>query len=103
MTRLIFGCGYLGSRVARLWRQRGDQMMAVTVRTSPDFTAGKPRLLFQAKYPKIRGGRRNYDVTADGQRFLMISGHDQQLSTTQVNVVLEWFEDLKSRAGTRRK
>jgi nucleoside-diphosphate-sugar epimerase len=30
MTRLIFGCGYLGSRVAKLWRQRGDQVTAVT-------------------------------------------------------------------------
>jgi len=30
MTRLIFGCGYLGSRVAKLWRRRGDRVMVVT-------------------------------------------------------------------------
>ena len=30
MAKLIFGCGYLGLRVARLWRAAGDQVFAVT-------------------------------------------------------------------------
>lgn len=30
MTKLIFGCGYLGRRVAKLWRQQGDEVVAVT-------------------------------------------------------------------------
>ena len=29
-TRLIFGCGYLGSRAAALWREEGDTVYAVT-------------------------------------------------------------------------
>jgi len=29
-TRLIFGCGYLGMRVARRWRDAGDRVVAVT-------------------------------------------------------------------------
>jgi len=29
-TRLIFGCGYLGSRAAALWRKAGDTVYAVT-------------------------------------------------------------------------
>jgi nucleoside-diphosphate-sugar epimerase len=29
-TKLVFGCGYLGLRVARLWRQAGHQVFAVT-------------------------------------------------------------------------
>ena len=29
-TRLIVGCGYLGQRVARLWREQGDVVYAVT-------------------------------------------------------------------------
>jgi nucleoside-diphosphate-sugar epimerase len=29
-TRLIFGCGYLGLRVARRWRQQGDIVVAIT-------------------------------------------------------------------------
>lgn len=30
MTKLIFGCGYLGSRVARRWRDAGDRVTIVT-------------------------------------------------------------------------
>ncbi|TWT77739.1 RmlD substrate binding domain protein [Posidoniimonas polymericola] len=30
MDRLIFGCGYLGQRVARLWRDAGDSVAVVT-------------------------------------------------------------------------
>jgi hypothetical protein len=37
----------------------------------------------------------NYDVSPDGQRFLMVQGSDANL--TQLNVVLNWFEELKRR------
>ena len=30
MTKLIFGCGYLGERVARRWRDAGDDVVVVT-------------------------------------------------------------------------
>jgi nucleoside-diphosphate-sugar epimerase len=30
MSKLIFGCGYLGSRVAQLWRESGETVYAVT-------------------------------------------------------------------------
>jgi nucleoside-diphosphate-sugar epimerase len=30
MAKLIFGCGYLGLRVARLWREQGEDVYAVT-------------------------------------------------------------------------
>lgn len=30
MKKLIFGCGYLGCRVAKLWRQAGHEVLAVT-------------------------------------------------------------------------
>ncbi|MEM7316110.1 MAG: SDR family oxidoreductase, partial [Planctomycetota bacterium] len=30
MSKFIYGCGYLGLRVARLWRERGDSVAALT-------------------------------------------------------------------------
>jgi hypothetical protein len=35
-----------------------------------------------------------YDVTRDGQRFLMVKDVEQA-SATQINVVVNWFEELK--------
>ena len=34
-TRIIFGCGYLGSRVAKLWRSAGEHTIAFTRRDDP--------------------------------------------------------------------
>jgi hypothetical protein len=40
----------------------------------------------------------NYDVSRDGQRFLMLKPSEQaQAAPTQINVVLNWFEELKRR------
>jgi hypothetical protein len=38
---------------------------------------------------------RNYDVSADGQRFLMLKAGDQTQTVTQINVVTNWSEELK--------
>lgn len=37
--RLIFGCGYLGRVVARLWRERGHRVLALTRRNADALTA----------------------------------------------------------------
>ena len=39
----------------------------------------------------------NYDVALDSQRFLMIQAGEEDLAAMQVNVVLNWFEELKRR------
>ena len=46
------------------------------------------------------GLTRNYDVSVDGQRFLVVSSFseaDADYGAIQINVVLNWFEELKER------
>ena len=55
-------------------------------------------MVFQGRYAfGPAGPRANYDVTADGQRFLMISAGETDSDRMQINVVLNWFEELKER------
>jgi Tol biopolymer transport system component len=71
-------------------------IMAVDVVTEPDFTAGTPRVLFEA--PHFVGVGRGYDITPDGQRFVMVRRDEEAASPAggrQLNVVLNWFEELK--------
>jgi hypothetical protein len=75
-----------------IFYRNGDEMMAVDITTEPAFTSGKPKLLFEGKYAAF-GPRALYDVTPDGERFLMIKESGQQV--TQINVVLNWFSELK--------
>lgn len=79
-------------------------MMAVDVTTEPTFSVGKPRVLFQGNYLQSPVRVSNYDVSADGQRFVMIKPSEPaESSPTQINVVLNWFEELKRLvpAGTK--
>ena len=79
-------------------------MMAVETTTQPNFSAGKPRVLFVGQYvlAEFPSMDLTYDVSADGQRFLMVKETGQGTSPTQINVVLNWFEELKRRVPTNR-
>jgi hypothetical protein len=46
-----------------------------------------------------QGGGRTYDVSPDGNRFLMVRTEDQ--ASTPLVVVLNWFEELKRLAPIR--
>jgi hypothetical protein len=79
---------------------RREKMMAVNVQLQPTFSAGRPRLLFEGyatNLPSGAGGP-NYSISTDGQRFLMLQPVEgQQAALTQINVVTNWFEELKRR------
>ncbi len=79
-----------------LFYRQGNQMMAVTVRTETDFSAENPRVLFEGAYLSNFFYTADYDVTPDGQRFVMIQPLEQSKSgPLEINVVLNWFEELK--------
>jgi serine/threonine-protein kinase len=89
-----------------LFYRSGDKMMAVDIATQPGFAAGKPRMLFEGPYVPIPLPNTfpNYDVSPDGQRFLMLKPSEQaQTAPTQINVVLNWFEELKQKVPTGKK
>ena len=81
-----------------MFYRSGDKMMAVEIATRPSFSAGKPRVLFEGQYVPTPATIPNYDVSPDGQRFLMLKATEQAAAPTQINVVLNWFEELKRRA-----
>jgi hypothetical protein len=71
-------------------------MMVAAVETKPRFAAGKPKLLFEGHYEtSIYPFEPDYDVSPDGQRFLMIKAGEQESAATQLNVVLNWSDELR--------
>ncbi len=74
-------------------------MMTVPVQTAGTFTRGMPTLLFAAPAYYYTQGR-NFDVSSDGQRFLMLK-HPQRDATPRgpatINVVVNWIGELKAR------
>ena len=94
-----------GGRFPR-WAQNGEELfywdpsnriMAVKVTTDPAFTKSNPVPL--PVEPSSPAAYRKWDVTPDGQKFLILQSVEEEEeeaeSVTQINFVLNWFEELK--------
>jgi eukaryotic-like serine/threonine-protein kinase len=84
------------------WRRDGKELfyiaadrklMAVAVKLDGGFESGAPAALFLTQVSSVTDPNR-YDVTADGQRFL-INSPVEETSKTPINVILNWTSTLK--------
>jgi hypothetical protein len=78
-------------------------VMAVDVTMQPAFSAGKPKMLFEGPYVPDSPITTCYDVSADGQRFLMLKPVEQAQTAPQIVVVQNWFEELKQKVPPGKK
>jgi len=70
--------------------------MAVRVETDQSFAPGNPEVMFEGRYlVGLSQGGRSYDVSPDGERFLMIRPFEDAAATTQFIVVLYWLAELE--------
>ena len=72
--------------------------MAVGVDLDDGQTSEPPTLLFAGPYPDNPGWTRprSYDVSRDGERFLMTSVPDDA-PRRRIVVVLNWFDELRAK------
>jgi serine/threonine-protein kinase len=86
-----------------LFYRNGDTMMAVTIRTDGGrFDAGTPAALFEGHFAvsNVSGADAWYDVSPDGQRFLMLRPEDSQ-SAASIVMVQDWMDELKRLVPTK--
>jgi len=82
-----------------LFYRAGDDLMSVQVKTTPSLVVGERRkLLDLAAYDP--GYFHEFDVSADGERFLLIRT-EADSRPTRLNVVLNWFAELKQRVPAK--
>jgi hypothetical protein len=67
--------------------------MAAEVTFEPGFSAGIPEVLFDFD-PGYTGGIRRYDVTPDGNRFLVVEPADAP-GVESLTLVQNWTSELK--------
>jgi Tol biopolymer transport system component len=80
----------------------GDELIAVSVRTNGAFAAGRPTPLFRDGNLQNGFPIPTYDVSADGQRFVMVEtlgGHQGQRGAIQVSQ--NWFAGFRDRGARR--
>ena len=86
-----------------LFYRNGPMLMAVKMSTKPTLSAGEPQVLFEKQYFGVGPNPSSitFDVSSDGKRFLVIKEPEQLSSVTQIDVVMNWIEELKRAVPTR--
>jgi Tol biopolymer transport system component len=85
------------------WRGDGKELfyvspdgkiMAADIRTEAGLEVGAPRALFQTRILPLVEARNNYDVTRDGQRFLVNSRRPED-ALLPITVIAPWVSGAK--------
>jgi serine/threonine-protein kinase len=93
-----------GGGIQPLWARNGkelyyrwqEQVWVVDVQTGVGFATSKPRLLFEQPGYSLGSPIRGYDLSSDGQRFLMVKLEQRKPApVTEMTLVQNWFEELK--------
>ena len=79
-------------RGGELFFRSDNRMMAVPIRRDPEPAFGEPVLLFDGSY-RLHLNVGMYDVTRDGERFIMLPDTTVG-STAQIHVVVNWLDAL---------
>jgi serine/threonine-protein kinase len=88
-----------GGATQAAWSLRGDELffvqdqalMRVAVEPGPTFQFGPATSVVPGRYFLSAGGRRRYDLSPDGERFLLLKESGSQ----HLVVVQNWFEELR--------
>lgn len=84
-----------------LFYAKGDTLMAVSVSTKGEFRPGIPKSLFTVSsvaLGMLAGfGNRYYDVSPDGQRFVVVRDVGEATQQTTIAIVQNWYAEIKDR------
>jgi len=94
------GADPVWSRSGReLFYRQGGQMMVVTVAPAAEFSADRPRRLFETRFDVGDNGP-NYDISRDGKWFVMPRSDRGPVPGT-LHLVLNWSEELKTKVPVK--
>jgi len=78
-----------------LYFVKGATLMAVSFETKAGFRPSRPRKVLDVDFQVTSAGSlANFDVHPDIERFVVVKNSSPD-SITELNVVLNWFEELK--------
>jgi Tol biopolymer transport system component len=82
------------------YRESGN-IMGVDVTTQPVFRASTPRVIVpSAVTAPLSNGLSTFDVSLDGKRFLVHQQSSEAGQSLEINVVLNWSEELRRRSAS---
>ena len=100
-----------GARGAEIYFRdlAATRMMVATFRPGDPPTVGAPRVLFTGRYPKCYVWCRAFDVSPDGQRFVMLKGLEGVTETgywpggNEIRIVPHWDREVEAKMRAAKK
>jgi serine/threonine protein kinase/Tol biopolymer transport system component len=83
-----------------IFYRHGEEMRVVRARTAPRFEFDPPQTLWRLGFSRAGYRTRNYDVTPDGQRFL-VSRIPDEAAPRRIELVTGWLDELARRVPVR--
>ena len=84
-----------------LYFRNNDLFMSAAVETQPSFRTATAKKLFSGIYNLRSSSGVSYDVDPKGGRFLMIRQAEDTSATAQVQVIVNWFSELRRLVPTK--
>jgi serine/threonine-protein kinase len=79
-----------------LFYRNDDALVAVSIDWEPALRIGEPIVLFRGQYERESGP--GYDVSRDGQRFVMVKAEEPRPRPSHLHLVQDWCQQLPRRA-----
>ena len=86
-----------------LFFQSGTKLMSVAVSPGATFSAGIPSVVHEGRFLKTINGNTCFSIMPDGKRFLRIQQVEPERPVTHLELVLNWFSEMKPIAGAAAK
>ncbi len=80
--------------------RNNERTMVVTIGSGTTLQVGTPRSLYDVRFRETINGNTPYDVARDG-RFLRVQRSHPDYALTSINIVFNWFDELRRVAGAR--
>lgn len=75
--------------------------MAVSVAKDAAFSAGTPHVVYEGRFLRSTNSKTSWSITPDGRHFLRIQQVEPEHPVTHIDLVLNWFEELKAKMAGR--
>ncbi len=73
------------------------KVMSVPIQTVPSLAVGKPQPLFSGYQQKSVDSGLMYDISPDGQWFVVTQSKDDDANLRQIHLVLNWFDEIQAK------
>jgi Tol biopolymer transport system component len=84
-----------------LFYRQGPRLMVVPIRGGESLATGAPQLLFEGRFEPGINGFPDYDVSADGRRFLMVENPDPPAPPARLVMAPGWLPELQERMAKK--